>query len=187
MGTTTATNGVAIAALVAGILSLVCLGPIAGVVAVILGFIGIKKADDAGNGRGTSMVGIVLGVVGSIAWIAIAVLVVFAADEAGEELDDLTGVADAADYELVEESCEVDDVGIVTFSGTIENTSTTEKGFTVHTEIADADTGRVLDSGSVTKDDIQPGAVERWGVITTGVDEDADLECRVTSVNNFFN
>jgi len=59
-------SGVAIAALVLGILSLVCLGPLAGVLAIICGVIAlnsINKANGQLEGRGFAISGIVLGVV----------------------------------------------------------------------------------------------------------------------------
>lgn len=49
-------NGLAIAALVLGILTFVCLGPIAGVLAIIFGFLGLKKANEmGGTGKGMSI------------------------------------------------------------------------------------------------------------------------------------
>ena len=65
-----------------GILTFVCLGPIAGVLAIIFGFLGLKKANEmGGTGKGMSIAGIVLGAVGTIASILFLVLVVFASTD----------------------------------------------------------------------------------------------------------
>lgn len=63
-------NGVAIAALIVGILSLpavvtIIFAPILGIVAIILGFIGLGRASQAGGaGRGMAIGGIVTGALG---------------------------------------------------------------------------------------------------------------------------
>lgn len=75
-------NGMAIAALVCGILSIVaCLFPL-GLVAVPLGFVGLKRARQLnGNGRGLAIGGIITGLLGIVAGVAAVALLVFAADK----------------------------------------------------------------------------------------------------------
>lgn len=74
-------NGIATAALVCGILSIVCLWPL-GVVAVPLGFVGLSKAKQLqGTGKGAAIAGIITGFIGIIISVAVLVLVVFAADK----------------------------------------------------------------------------------------------------------
>ncbi len=60
------TNGLAVAALILGILSFFCIGIIAGPLAVILGILGRKKANEEmnGNGAGMALAGIITGVLG---------------------------------------------------------------------------------------------------------------------------
>jgi hypothetical protein len=65
-------NGLATAALVLGIVSL-CLGPLLGLPAIICGILGLTKVSDTRSGKGASIAGIVLGVVGMIV-LPIAVL-----------------------------------------------------------------------------------------------------------------
>jgi hypothetical protein len=185
------TNGLAIAALVLGLLSFICLGPIGGAAAVIFGILGLKKANEVGTGRGMSIAGIILGILGTIVSVALTILLVVGLDQASDlaldEIDDLGGIASLSDYEIEETTCEVDDLGIASYEGTIENTSSESKGFTINTEIKDADTGRVLDTSSVTKDEIPPGATEEWAIVATGLEPEADVTCRIVTVNNFFN
>ncbi|MDP9405806.1 MAG: DUF4190 domain-containing protein [Actinomycetota bacterium] len=72
------TNGVAIAALVLGLLSVPLalfagIGGLLGLVAIILGFVGVKKAKEmAGSGKGMAITGIVSGLLGLL----LAILVV---------------------------------------------------------------------------------------------------------------
>ena len=70
----------AIAALVLGILTFVCLGPIAGILAIVFGFLGMKKANETGTGKGMSIAGIVLGIVGTVLSIILFIVLVVAGD-----------------------------------------------------------------------------------------------------------
>ncbi|MCZ7630643.1 MAG: DUF4190 domain-containing protein [Microthrixaceae bacterium] len=86
-------TGLAIAALVVGILSIpiafACgVGGLFGIAAVVLGFLGMKKANDelAGSGKGMAIGGIVTGVLGLLASIAIVLFWFVLADNAVDEL-----------------------------------------------------------------------------------------------------
>ena len=59
------TNGLAVAALVLGLLSMPCLF-FAGIPAIICGFLGLSKAKQTGVGYGVAMAGLLLGVFGTI-------------------------------------------------------------------------------------------------------------------------
>lgn len=90
------TNGLAIGALVCGILSIVaCLFPL-GLVAVPLGIVALKKARDLnGSGRGMAIGGIITGILGIIAGIVVVVVLVFAADSVDDiNSDPSDGVCD---------------------------------------------------------------------------------------------
>jgi hypothetical protein len=176
-------NGIAVAALVCGILTFVCLGPIAGILAVIFGFIGLGKAKETGVGRGMSLAGIILGLVGTILSIfVIVILIVAAADSA----DDIAGSADPDAFELQTERCEVDEFGFATFNGTIENTSRDEKNFTIDAEFRNADNNNVIETSSDIVFDLAPGATAEWSV-TTPTNNATQVTCRVVDVENFFN
>jgi len=72
-------NGMGTAALVMGILQFVCLGPIASILAIVFGKIGMNKADQglatnksvAQWGFWLGIVGLILSVIGIILWIII--------------------------------------------------------------------------------------------------------------------
>src|SRR2546421_591327 len=62
------TNGAAVASLIFGILG--CIPWITGILAVILGIVGIKKSNDprVQSGKALSIIGIILGLISIIAW-----------------------------------------------------------------------------------------------------------------------
>lgn len=74
-------DGLAIASLVTGIVSLVCCGLVTGVPAIVMGFVSrnrIARSAGALEGRGMAVAGVTLGVAGSVFWtlgIAAAVVV----------------------------------------------------------------------------------------------------------------
>jgi hypothetical protein len=64
------TNGLAIASLILGILSMVCLGLLAGIPAVICGHMALGRIKASGQGgRGLAIVGLVLGYISIVATI----------------------------------------------------------------------------------------------------------------------
>jgi hypothetical protein len=74
------TSGPAIAALVMGILSIVaCLGPITGVPAMVVGRRATRDIDASGGeleGRGMATGGVITGLIGSVLWTLIVVLLI---------------------------------------------------------------------------------------------------------------
>lgn len=93
-------NGVAIAAMVTGIVSLVFfwlffIGIPAGIVGVILGFVGLNKSKQMnGVGRGMAITGLVTGAIGivvSVVIIVIAAVTVNEQERQLQELEDLFG------------------------------------------------------------------------------------------------
>lgn len=67
-------NGIATAALVVGIVANVCCGFPAGIVALVLGIIGLNKSKTmCGNGKGMAIAGIILGII-SIIWSVAAIV-----------------------------------------------------------------------------------------------------------------
>jgi hypothetical protein len=176
----------AVAALIFGLLSFICLPFLGPILAVVFGIIGLGKAKQTGTGRGMSLAGIILGVIGMIAAIVVTVALVLAADDVSDTIDDNLGSADPADYELVAEACELDEFGFVTYTGTIENTSNETRGFAINAEFRDSDTDRVVDSGLADLvTDLPAGDTADWS-ITGSVDEGIDVTCTVSSVDYFF-
>lgn len=73
----TRTDGLAIASLIIGILSLLCCGVILGPVAVIMGFISRGRITSSGGtvgGGGMAMGGLILGVVGFLLWVVVVIV-----------------------------------------------------------------------------------------------------------------
>ena len=71
------TDGLAIASLIVGILSLLCCGVILGPAAAIMGFISRNRITQSGGaigGGGLAMAGLILGVVGFLLWIVIVII-----------------------------------------------------------------------------------------------------------------
>ena len=184
-GSSSSTNGMAIAALVLGILSFVCLGPIGGILAIIFGILGMKKAAEIGSGRGMSIAGIVLGIVGTLAFVALIIVIVAVGDSASNSLNDSFGAADPSNYEVTTETCEVDSIGSVTFTGSIENTGNKSYSYNIKGQIRDADSNVLLES---TNDyvDVPEDDTVRWSM-TAFLDEPTNVTCAVTGVDNWFN
>ena len=64
-------DGLAIASLVTGIVSLVCCGLVTGVPAIVMGLVSrnrIARSAGALGGRGMAVAGVILGVAGSVFW-----------------------------------------------------------------------------------------------------------------------
>ncbi len=85
------TNGLAVGALVLGILSFFCVGILLGPIAVVLGFLGRKKANEemGGNGAGMALAGIITGVLGFLASAAFVFFFWIAADNTVDSINDI--------------------------------------------------------------------------------------------------
>lgn len=82
-------NGLAVTALVLGIVSLACIYPL-GIVAVIVGFLALRKAKDLGGaGRGQAIGGIVTGAIAFVVAIILLLVFVVFANEVDNNLDDI--------------------------------------------------------------------------------------------------
>lgn len=187
------TNGFAVAALVVGIIAVLGImgfgipGVVLGVVALILGFVGLSVAKSRGAGKGQSVAGIILGAVGIIGGILVFVLIVAVVDKAAVTLSHWGGRADPSTYDVREGRCRVDAAGFPSYEGFIRNTSSDRKNFAVEVEFDDAD-GNQIGSGSDIVSGIPPGRTLHWRVIDTSATSGTDsVACRVTEVRNFFN
>jgi len=145
------TNGLAVTAMILGIVS-ICFGYLAGIPAVIFGFLGKKKAAETGVGGGQALAGIILGFIGiviGVLWTILFLVGALASDsaiddinrdlqESSQEFDEQQarngGVADSSDYVITRKDVEVSSFGSVTYSSYIENTASFDTGFTVTIE-----------------------------------------------------
>lgn len=182
----------AIAALVLGILTFVCLGPIAGVLAVVFGVIGLKKASTmGGTGKGMSIAGIVLGIVGTVASILILVLVVFAADQASDSISDSvkdwSGAANASDYNVTVEKCAIDSTfDTPTMTIKVTNKTSVEKNYIFNYEFRSG-AGALIDSGSSFPETIPANGSELVEITSFEDVTSATIKCEITGVENWFN
>ena len=181
----------AIAALVFGILTFVCLGPIAGVLAIIFGFIGLKKASTmGGTGKGMSIAGIVLGIVGTVASILILVLVVFAADQASDSISDSvknwSGPANASDYNVTVEKCAIGSFDSPEMTIKVTNKTSTEKNYIFNYEFRSG-SGSLIDSGSSFPETIPANSSELVEISSFEDVTSATIKCEITGVENWFN
>lgn len=185
-------NGLAIAALVLGILTFVCLGPIAGILAIVFGFLGMKKANEmGGTGKGMSIAGIVLGIVGTVASILFLVFVVFAANQASDSISDSvknwSGEANASDYNVTVEKCAVDstfDSPEMTIK--VTNKTSTEKSYIFNYEFRSG-SGALIDSGSSFPEMIPPNGSKLVEISSFEDVKSPSVKCEITSVENWFN
>jgi hypothetical protein len=177
----------AVAALVLGILTFVCLGPIAGVLAIVFGIFGLSKAKESGVGKGMSVAGIVLGAVGSVISVIVLVVLLVAAGETADDIaDDIAGTADPDIYEIETGQCEVDELGFASYSGTITNTSDESKNFTINVEFRNPDNDVLIESSSDIVLDLAAGDRAEWTVLGTSSDV-TEVDCVLGDVENFFN
>ena len=185
-------NGMAVAALVLGILTFVCLGPIAGVLAVIFGFLGMKKANEmGGTGKGMAIAGIILGIVGTVISILLLVFVVFAADKASDSISDSvknwSGPANASDYNITVEKCAIDstfDSPKMTIK--VVNKTSVEKSYIFNYEFRSG-SGSLIDSGASFPETIPANGSKLVEISSYEDAKSSSIKCEVTSVENWFN
>lgn len=182
----------AVAALVLGILTFVCLGPIAGVLAVIFGFLGMKKANEmGGTGKGMAIAGIILGIVGTVISILLLVFVVFAADKASDSISDSvknwSGPANASDYNITVEKCAIDstfDSPKMTIK--VVNKTSVEKSYIFNYEFRSG-SGSLIDSGASFPETIPANGSKLVEISSYEDAKSSSIKCEVTSVENWFN
>ncbi len=183
-------NGMATAALVLGIIGVVCgIIPLLffvslplGVLGLVLGILGRRKATKSNiSGKGTALAGAILGAIALVLGIIGVVVVVNAVDEVDNIFDELGGEADPDHYEVTID-CGEDDLGDVLPSGEITNTSDEVRGFQIEIEILDGDVR--LDGTSTFVEDLDPGQTSEWEAFSTA-DTGPGVTCDITSVNNW--
>lgn len=126
-------NGLGTTALVMGILQFVCLGPLASILAIVFGKLGMNKAKEglATNG-GTAKAGFWLGIVGIVLWliglVVFALVLAFGVQKASDSIDPAnnsrTGLADG-NY-VMEPNTSLQIMERCSFGGTPVNVDTNE-------------------------------------------------------------
>ena len=189
---TPTSNGVATAAMVVGILTLLTVFSVIfsvvafvpGIVAIVLGVVGVRRAraHPTGLGRGQAVAGIVCGSIGTVVSIgAIAIIALFVASADFTIVGERPAAPD--DYELSDRTCKVDGLPAVA-GGVLTNRSGAEHGFVVTVRFLDGP--RELGSSSdELESDLGDGQSWDWQVAipvdAQQVDTDG-LDCRVEQV-----
>lgn len=101
------TNGLALAALIVGVVGLfLCwipfLGLVVGLIAVVLGFLGMKKSTEAG-GRGLAIGGIAVGALTALIGLVFTVITLFVVKAANDNVDDWNDELDRINEEILED------------------------------------------------------------------------------------
>lgn len=178
----TQTNGLALAALLVGIFGF-CVPAIGGIVAVILGFLGMKKP----TGKGMAITGIILGFINIIVSVIVLVMLVAGVGLFSKAVSDATGVADPTTYSITVDTCRVSSAGTATAEGTITNKAAKDKSFSITMEFVDKSTGDSVES-TTTETSIAPKDVRDYSVFSAEIPRGTRaITCRVKEVRNFFN
>lgn len=201
VGVTSApSNGTATAALICGILSIICsLGFVTGIPAIVLGISGRKKADQmGGTGSGQATAGLVIGLIGTILSIlAIIFFIVVAATtettaekiekRSNEISENLTNqaernntVAKKSHYTIDDKEIDDSGYGSFTFKAFIENEAPFKTGFQIDVKC----TSDVGDSSTETaySYSMAEGARKSFTAYFYFDDEATSAECSIDEV-----
>ncbi len=182
-------NGLAIAALVVGVLATffgVLVLPFflslpLGGVALGLGIAGRRRAGEvpAAGGNGQATAGMVLGIIGMVLGVLGLVLVLFVIDFDDSAPDGIGGTAPRSTYDLDEGSCFLEDDDVVA-EGTITNTTDRTRSYQV--VVTFVDNGERVARSSDVVHDVEGGEQADYQV-QAGLDGDEIDDCRVFRVN----
>jgi hypothetical protein len=129
------------------------LGGLLGVIGLVLGIIGIKRARQIDNGRGLAVAGTVLSSLAIIGTVLMVTLVAWLVNRG----DELFGEADPSTYDITADSCRlVGGQGIA--AGTITNTDDRERRFVVSVDIS----GDASSTTASTFVNVGPGETASW-------------------------
>ncbi|MFN8015346.1 MAG: DUF4190 domain-containing protein [Acidimicrobiia bacterium] len=191
-------NTPALIAMILGIISL-CGGMLTGIPAVILGFVGKKKANELnGQGNGQAITGIVLGFIGialSILWIILLIAGAFAADSTTNSLqksiekstkkyNEQTArngkVASRSDFDVTGAEVQVESYGSVTYKAFITNTASFETGYKIDVK-CEGDKGD-LKTQTTYAYSLKPDDKESFNAYFYFDQDTTSANCEVTSV-----
>ena len=151
----TGRNGIAVAALVCGIIGVIIawipflafVGALLAVLAIVFGMTGLRRSHAALKGRGQAIAGIVLGAIAAVLAVLgiILTVVVWGA---------LTDFIDPGPVETTVDECSVE-TGVATVSGTLTNDGVSEQSYTVFVVIDGT-------TSPVTVDDVAAGETVAW-------------------------
>jgi hypothetical protein len=173
-------NGIAVAAMVCGIVSvalgwipfLFVIGAVLAVLAIIFGIIGIGRARKSGRRKGFAIAGLVTGSAGVLAAVGglVFTIVVFRAIDHYEHPPESTASI---------ESCVVE-AGRARATGELRNDGNRSSGFTVYVEFRGVPSGPTIERAASVPS-VRPGTTAEFAV-DHSFDAD-DVVCEITAVN----
>jgi hypothetical protein len=173
-------NGIAVAAMVCGIIAVVigwvpvlfAIGAVLAILAIIFGIVGLRRARTSGRRRGFAITGLVTGVVGiPIAVVGLVfTVVVFRAIDRYENPPDSTSSI---------ESCVLEE-GRARAEGELRNDGSRRSKFTVYVEFRALPSGPTIERAA-TVPSTAPGETSRF-VVDQRIEGD-DVECEISTVN----
>ena len=161
----TGKNGIAVAALVCGIIGVLIAwipfivfgGVILAILGLVFGIVGLRRSNLVGRGRGPAITGIVTGGIGIALSILGIVLTVFFWRALSDFLE-------PGRHDVTVAECSIAS-GLATASGTLTNESRDERSYTLFVEIDG-------DSSVVTIDDVPAGTTVDWRAgVNVGADD----------------
>lgn len=156
-------NGIAVAALVCGIIGMLIAwipfivfgGAVLAILGLVFGIVGLRRSNVVGRGRGQAITGIVTGSIG----VALAILGIVLTVFFWRALNDFI---DPGPVETAVGECTVSS-GLATVAGTLTNDGRDEQSYTLFVEVDN-------ETGVVTVDDVPAGDTVEW---RAGVNVDA--------------
>lgn len=154
-GTQTGKNGMAVAALVCGIIAvliawipfIVVGGIVLAALALTFGIIGLRRSNEVGRGRGQAITGIVTGGIAmALAVVGIVLSVIF-----WRELSDFI---EPGPNDVTATSCEIEN-GLATTTGTLTNESDEVRDYTLFVDVDD-------ELEAITLDGVGAGETVEW-------------------------
>lgn len=144
-------------------------------------------ASSSGNGclKAFLIVTAISVVLGIVVVIAAVFFVGSAVEEVANDPSFQFGTANAEDYEIVIDTCTVDDFGFVEATGTITNKDTDRHAYSVDVAFTNpSNTSLKLGESTDITSGLNSGQSEAWSV-TTSAGEATEVECKVSDVTYF--
>lgn len=148
----------------------------------------VNPSGDSGNGCLKAF--LIIGGISAVLGIIVVVVVVFfvgsAVNEVSTTFEKSFGTAEAADYEVVIDTCTVGDLGALEATGTITNKDDARHAYSVTVDFFDpANTNLKLGGTTDYSSGLNSGQAESWSVTSFATGDPTEVECKVSDVSYF--
>jgi hypothetical protein len=151
-----------------------------GAFALIFGLIGRGRAKRRATKTGMATAGTVLGILSIIMAIVGFIILVTVINSTSHKLNEIAGGANPSQYQVTVTRCSLDTtLNFPTASGTLVNTSSSRKSFTVSIRFLNA-AGTQISDGTDFINDVAPGLKANW--TATGTSGGRPAKCEVSSL-----